>query len=293
MIISSTKIRKLIRKIIKEQVGSDYFGKSFVEFKKRFELGEYPFDILADMSDKVSYVGEGSTRIVYRFNDNPDYVLKVVNWAKGRDPSEKNLTGFDKQNMLDSNKWEASLKMQQKYADVFPRTTERADDYTWILSEAVDTIPSYEKLFEIMQIDGEGFPAHKEVFKMFWVELITNCIKVFQEPGSEYRGEIFSKKIAESIPEPTFNLDDLGTTKKDLTPKVDRQKRKGFIFTREGYTSKIKEIVTNRQNAKILAAMGSLKIPPREFSPKNLGISRISNKLVILDASLWEKYVTV
>jgi hypothetical protein len=39
--------------------------------------------------------------------------------------------------------------------------------------------------------------------------------------------------------------------------------------------------------------MGDLKIPPREFSPKNLGISRLTKKLVILDASLWERYVRI
>jgi hypothetical protein len=36
--------------------------------------------------------------------------------------------------------------------------------------------------------------------------------------------------------------------------------------------------------------MAELNIPPREFSPKNLGISKISGKLVILDASLWEEH---
>jgi len=293
MSFTLSEIRSAIKSILREEVGSAYFGKSFLEFKNRFEAGEYPFDILADMSEKVSYVGEGSTRIVYRFNDNPDYVLKIVNWAKGRDPTEKNYTGFDKQNMLDSNKWEASLKIQQKYADVFPRTTERADDYTWILSETVDTIPNYQKLFEIMEIDGEGFPANRTVFRMFWEELISNCIKVFQEADNQYRSEIFSKKIAESSSDPTVNFSDFESTVKDPTQKFDREKSKGFIFTKTGYTNKIKEIVSNRQNAKILAAMGSLKIPPREFSPKNLGISRITNKLVILDASLWEKYVTV
>ena len=289
MILSSSQIKSVVRKVLLEKVGSAYFGSSFSEYKRRTDSGEYPFDVLSDMSDKVTYVGEGSTRIVYMFKDNPDVVLKVVNWAKGRDPEEKDFTGFNKQHMLDSNKWEANLALQQKFPDVFPRTFEVAKDYSWILSESVDTISSYDELFSIMGIQGSYFPNNKKVFKMFFVELIENCVKLFQNPDSEYRKIIFGKNLNEN----TYRNDSFDfPTKKDTTRKIEKQKNVKS-FSREGYVDTIKRIVTDRQNAKILSAMGDLKIPAREFSPKNLGMSKITKKLVILDASLWEAYVRI
>tara|TARA_B100000242_G_scaffold287751_1_gene255054 strand:- start:159 stop:1028 length:870 start_codon:yes stop_codon:yes gene_type:complete len=289
MILSSSQIKSVVRKVLLEKVGSAYFGSSFLEYKRRTDSGEYPFDVLNDMSDKVTYVGEGSTRIVYMFKDNPDVVLKVVNWAKGRDPEEKDFTGFNKQHMLDSNKWEANLDLQQKFPDVFPRTFEVAKDYSWILSEAVDTISGYDELFSIMGIQDSYFPNNKQVFRMFFVELIENCVKLFQNPDNEYRKIIFGKNVNEN----TYRNDlfDL-STKKDTTRKIEKQKNVKS-FSREGYIDTIKRIVTDRQNAKILSAMGDLKIPAREFSPKNLGMSKITKKLVILDASLWEAYVRI
>jgi hypothetical protein len=286
MILSSSQIKRIVRKVLLEKVGSAYFGSSFSEYKRRTGAGEYPFDVLASMGNKVTFVGEGSTRIVYMFNDNPDVVLKIINWAKGRDPEEKNFTGFNKRHMVDSNKWEANLNLQQKFTDVFPRTFEVAKDYSWILSESVDKIESYDQLFDIMGIQGSYFPKNKKVFRLFFVELIQNCVKIFQNPDDQYREIIFGKGLREN----TFMTD--FSTKKDTTKKIEKQKNVES-FTREGYIDTIKKIVSNRQNAKILSAMGDLKIPAREFSPKNLGVSRITKKLVILDASLWEAYVRI
>jgi hypothetical protein len=286
MILSSSQIKSIVKKILLEKVGSAYFGSSFLEYKKRTETGEYPFDVLKDMGNKVTFVGEGSTRIVYAFRDNPDVVLKIVNWAKGRDPEEKDYTGFNKQHMIDSNRWEANLSLQQKFPDVFPRTFEVAQDSSWILSETVDTISGYDELFNIMGIQDSYFPKNKKVFKMYFVELIENCVRVFQKPDDHYRNVIFGQ----SLKEDTF-VTDL-PTKKDSTRRIE-QESGVKSFSREGYIDTIRKIVSNRQNAKILSAMGDLKIPPREFSPKNLGISRLTKKLVILDASLWERYVRI
>lgn len=286
MILSSSQIKRIVKKILLEKVGSAYFGSSFLEYKKRTESGEYPFDVLKDMGNKVTFVGEGSTRIVYAFRDNPDVVLKIVNWAKGRDPEEKDYTGFNRQHMIDSNKWEANLSLQQKFPDVFPRTFEVAQDYSWILSETVDTISGYDELFNIMGIQDSYFPKNKKVFKMYFVELIENCVRVFQKPDDHYRNVIFGQSLKEN----TF-VTDL-PTKKDSTLRIEKENG-AKSFSREGYIDTIRKIVSNRQNAKILSAMGDLKIPPREFSPKNLGISRLTKKLVILDASLWERYVRI
>ena len=56
---------------------------------------------------------------------------------------------------------------------------------------------------------------------------------------------------------------------------------------------RLRKVLQVRQNNKLLAAMGDLSIPAVEFSPKNLGISEITGNLVMLDASLWQKYVPV
>jgi len=285
---------KDLKSLIFEEVGSAYFGDSFLEFKKKTEQGEFAFDVLNDMGTKVKYVGEGSTRFVYQFKDNPDIVIKIINWPKGRDPEEKVWSGFKKSNMIDSNKWESDLKIQQRYADVFPRTFEVARDHTWILSEMVDPIEDYEALFRIMEIDDSIFPPNKKIFITLFRELVADCIKVFQDPDSSIRKIVFSNKTISEVSTrieafPTFNFDD--ATSEDDTRKIEKESNQTFSPFYRSYLEAIKKIVSNKQNGKILGAMGSLKIPPREFSPKNLGISRISKKLVILDASLWEKYI--
>ena len=282
---------KDLKSLIFEEVGSAYFGDSFLEFKKKTEQGEFAFDVLRDMGAKVKYVGEGSTRFVYQFKDNPDIVIKIINWPKGRDPEDKVWSGFKKSHMIDSNKWESDLLIQQRYADVFPRTFEVAKDYTWILSEMVDPVEHHGELFDIMGIDNSIFSSNKRVFNMLFKELIEDCIKIFQDPDSSVRKIIFSSNLlSESSALPTYNFDD-DPTRKDDTRRVEKENNQTFSPFYRSYLETIKKIVTNKQNAKILGAMGALKIPPREFSPKNLGISRISKKLVILDASLWEKYI--
>ena len=85
----------------------------------------------------------------------------------------------------------------------------------------------------------------------------------------------------------SYDLSDEDVTIKD--PALIKPKE-ALTPARRSYLETVKKIVDNKQNAKILGAMGSLGIPPREFSPKNLGLSRITKKLVILDASLWEEY---
>ena len=286
-----TLTKKELRALIFEAVGAAYFGDDFLEFKRKTEAGEFAFDVLRDMGSKAKYIGEGSTRFVYQFADSPDFVVKIINWPKGKDPEEKAWTGFKKSNMIDSNKWESDLLIQQRYTDVFPKTYEVAKDHSWILVETVDPILDYAELFDIMGIDGTIFPANKKVLKMLFVELITDCIEVFQNPSSSIRSIIFkSDLLPEAMGMSDFNSDDLTDEDPTFKDPVLIKAKETLEPERRGYLETVKKIVTNRQNAKILGAMGSLGIPPREFSPKNLGLSRITKKLVILDASLWEEY---
>ena len=286
-----TLTKKKLRALIFEAVGAAYFGDDFLEFKRKTESGEFPWDVLRDMGSKAKYVGEGSTRFVYQFADSPDFVVKIINWPKGRDPEEQASTGFKRSNMIDSNKWESDLLIQQRYTEVFPRTYEVAKDHSWILVETVDPIPDYATLFNIMGIDDTIFPANKKVLRMLFIELIADCIEVFQNPGSDMRSIIFKSDLLDEATGmsdfDSYDLSDEDVTIKD--PALIKPKE-ALTPARRSYLETVKKIVDNKQNAKILGAMGSLGIPPREFSPKNLGLSRITKKLVILDASLWEEY---
>ncbi len=270
MIISSTKIRRLIRRIIKEQVGSAYFGNEFLKFKERVADGEPPISVAEDMLVRI---GEGSTRVVFGFRDNPTAVLKVVNWVPeiGVDPR----TGFEEQQMVDSNKWEADLTMQQKYSDVFPKTFEVADDYSWILSEKVQGLRNFEELKKVVGLEGEEFDNNGWIRKIQFQVLIELAIDYFQKPDSAARSMLSESDLDRTVRIPQ-NPDETSAFRQ-VSPKIRR----------------LEKLLSIRQNNKIFAAMGDLEIPPREFLPKNLGVSEITGKLVLLDASLWKPYKPV
>ena len=52
----------------------------------------------------------------------------------------------------------------------------------------------------------------------------------------------------------------------------------------------LKDLISDSHNRQVISAMLDLNIPAREFLPKNLGISEITGKLLIIDASLWETH---
>ncbi len=273
MIISSTKIRRLIRRIIKEQVGSAYFGNEFLKFKERVADGEPPISVAEDMLVRI---GEGSTRVVFGFRDNPTAVLKVVNWVPeiGVDPR----TGFEEQQMVDSNKWEADLTMQQKYSDVFPKTFEVADNYSWILSEKVQGFRNFEEMKKVIGLEDEEFDNNGWVRKIQFQALIELAIDYFQKPDSAARSMLSESEMMDL----------------DRTVRIPQNSDEAAAFRQVSpMTRRLEKLLSIRQNNKIFAAMGDLEIPPREFLPKNLGVSEITGKLVLLDASLWKPYKPV
>ena len=287
MIISSSKIRRLIRKIIKEQVGSEYFGKEFIRFKERVSQGERPIEVAEDM---LTRLGAGSTRVVFGFRDNPTVVLKVINWIPevGVNPR----TGFEEQQMVDSNKWEADLTMQQKFSDIFPKTFEVADDYSWILSEKVKPLANFEELKNALGLQGEKFSSVGVVKKIQFQALIELSIEYFQKPDGGARAMINEHEDEEETADMSNKF--LAGNTKPETVALPRDPVTGHTLKKtSALERRLRKIVSNRHNNKMFAAMGALEIPPREFSPKNLGISEITGKLVLLDASLWKPYVPV
>ena len=262
--------RNLRKQSLKEY--SEYFGKEFTEFKSRYEKDEDPLLVAQSM---LKEIGAGATRRVFEFSDNSTAVLKVINtdvrskqsWydqmgyppASDHDPDE-DIQGFTKKDKLQSNQWEADLTMQQLYPDVFPRTFEVADDYTWILSERVKPIKNFQELLGAINLGDETFSRGQRGQIQFQA-IIEKAIEVLKPGDDEAKDDTLKSKPA-----------------KKRKPKTDLLK------------SRITKVLSNPHTRKMLLAIGDLDIPVREFSAKNLGISELSGKLMLLDASIWREY---
>lgn len=79
-------------------------------------LMEYGFD----------KVGEGTFREVWELPDNPNYVMKIAGRGMGTPKEERAM-----------NKLEADTLVQTGYPELLPKVYDRADDYSWIVVEAV------------------------------------------------------------------------------------------------------------------------------------------------------------
>ena len=194
---------------------------------------------------------------------------------------EHHRTGFSKRHMIDSNVWESDLKMQMLYPDIFPRTFEVAPDRSWILAERVDPI-NRDTFIKMIGLEGEKItPGYLGNIRL--QALIGFAIMYFK---------------GKKDPEHEHVTKAVGIIKEEEETKTMPMSRKLPNPDARRTVAKIPDIVIRRLTKmlsdphmrKIYSAMAELGIPPREFSPKNLGVSRISNKLMILDASLWEEH---
>lgn len=250
------------RRFLKEDIG--YFGDSFVEFMNRVDTGEHPLKVAREILEPI---GIGSTRVVFGFPDNKTHLLKIVNVeiigdeeayaADYRNP----FTGFDRKHKAVSNENEADLKMQSRYPNVFPRSYEYAEDFSWILTERVQPIDD-NKLADIFNIPAELLSKEnrKDYFELLDITLAN------------------MKERKEINEDSTFALD----------PDRDRV-TDPEIIRRQELQSYAENILSDKHNRQIFLAVAELGIPPRELLPKNLGISQFGQPhLVILDASLWE-----
>ena len=265
----------------------EYFGADFLEYKNRTSIGENPVVVAKDLFG--SPIGEGSTRIV--FEVGTDFVLKVINipevYADESELEEPDATGFTKSHKLRANKYESDLKMQMQYSEMFPRTFETAEDSSWILAERVEPI-KYKKLLERLGI--AGLVNSKQQYKMA-IEIAYQYMidKNLHDKDESYITNML--KEADSYMADTYNTMALDkTTKKDMTdtvplpPSQPQSKQKPFKFN---FFDIPKKMLQNTEFLKILSTAAFLSIPARELRAGNLGISRLSGKLVILDTSLW------
>ena len=250
------------RKFIKEDIG--YFGDSFVEFKKRVDAGEHPLKVARET---LQPVGKGSTRIVYGFPDNKTHLLKIINVeiigdeeayaADFRNP----MTGFDRKHKVVSNENEADLEMQSRYPNVFPRSYEYSPDYSWILTERVQPVLPAQ-LADIFNIPEEllHLQSRKDYRQVLEIALAKMKGHLGLNEGSTFQME----------PDRERKVDPETLRMQELHAHADA-------------------ILSDKHNRQIFRAVAELGIPPRELTPKNLGISQFGHPhLVILDASLWE-----
>ncbi len=273
MKISRRTLLELIeRSLLKEY--SEYFGNEFIDFKSRVESGEHALSVA---SNNLKQIGSGSTRVVFGFNDNPTVVLKVINTKVPMGISnEEDIHGFTKQHKMLSNQWEADLTMQQLYPDIFPRTFEVAKDFSWILSEKVTPLKSFNELLDNINLGDEIFPGG-QIGRIQFQAIIEMAIDAVK-PTDSYAKQLISEIML-------FEMEDLDPT---LQTDPDRSNTRGAgmnLFKR-----RIMKVLSDQHLRKMFRAMGELDIPAREFSAKNLGISAISGKLMLLDASLWKPH---
>ncbi len=276
MRITLRQLRRLIREY------SEYFGSEFMEFKKAHKDGQHP---LTAAYENLTELGSGSTRVVFEFTDNKSQVLKVINSPEGSGVDlggEHHRTQFTKKHMIDSNVWESDLKMQMLYPDIFPRTFEVAPDRSWILAERVDPI-NRDIFIKMIGLEGEGIkPGYLGNIKL--QALIALAIMYFQErknPGS--------KSVIDAVGPINENETKTYVMTKNKPGARSTPTSSGSILTKT-VVRRLRKMLSDPHMRKIYNAMSELNIPPREFSPKNLGISRISKRLTILDASLWEDH---
>jgi|GEM_PF-5617603 len=316
LMISEDKIKSLVRKILKEDAASDaWFGESFVKFKNAVNSGKDP---LKYAKDNLVEVGRGSTRVVFDLPDNSGYVLKIINTevektdqsfvdARGNimpdigpEGDRRTKHGFFKSHMRQSNQWEADLVMQQKYPNVFPKTFEYADDFSWILSEKAKTLPAgrndIDNLFDLLGVKRSNFDKQKSRAqkKRELLNLINDAMQYFKNPEHRLR------QLNEAPP--TFAITDFmkpgdtivhgdTTAADEISKKYINNNSSGVSISKED--QQLKDLLTDSHNRQVISAMLDLNIPAREFLPKNLGISEITGKLLIIDASLWSEHKPV
>ena len=252
---------------------ASYFGEKFDEYKKLVEEGKDPLKTADKMFKRL---GQGSTRVVFALPDTPDFVLKVINTDFGAlGYTKRDIHGFTPQHKRRSNEWEADIQLQLKHPELFPRSTEHAPDYSWILVERVDPI-SAKEFFDILQLPS---PPRSH-------GALTTLIATAIEEQKKYVNESFADE--ETVVNPPA-ADPLGgpTARQAVAPpppQLGYAERK-----KQEIAANVKALLKNPQVVRILNLMTKYDIKHTEFKPSNMGISKMSgNKLVFLDTSMWE-----
>jgi len=271
------------RKFLNEKKELKYFGgDNLVEFSNKVKKGKVANCVA---KKKFERLGGGSTREVFSLGE--DFVLKVIKENSDKDcspvgdpkkPDEK--TGFVRGQKIVSNANEADLKMQQDYPDVFPKTYEVAEDYSWIVSERVDPIHEDDliRMLGLPEPDYQWIMGNK--LRLFFEMAIQN-VQLGQEINeSETYRFVGDDDDATVIMKPEVVRDIRGTSAEELEEKEKQE----LLDT-------VKQVLKDPHIRMIFRAVDELRIPPRELRDDNFGVK--DGKLVILDASVWEERVNL
>ena len=294
---------KLILENWREYLNEDssQFGEKFEEFKHAVTVGregrhgqlstggpvystkpEHPVKVADEILTKI---GEGATRLVYGFPDNPHQLLKIINVEIVGDVEEypsdwqDPKTKFTKAHKLNSNEWEANLAMQQKYPGIFPRSYDRAKDYSWILVERVNPINN-QKMFEELNIADEEELLQEVNNKEYdrWEKIIGNAVRYALRQTTTHGWE--------SIYGPRGRITETFKPDKPIVWSTKASEDDPLITP----PPIVQKMLSKQHNVRLFSAMGELNIPLFDFKAKNLGISTMDDPhLVLLDASLWEE----
>jgi len=284
------------RKFLNED--SSFFGKKFVEYKSLVENGGDPLWTAHKIGLKE--VGRGSSRIVFELPDNRDFVLKIINKEEislipGEDPNEEGIVdrhGFTIQKKRNANMYEADIKIQIENPSLFPKSTEYAEDYSWILVERVE--PITQKEFR----DQLGLPGDIPFITIMGLVSLIIEAKQNIENKKHYSHEFVAESTETNDEDETVSMSDLETDivnepsgAQSTMALGDDEKGNNNIkkSTQTALKENIKSILRNPQAVRILLLMAKYNIPPNEFKAGNMGISKLNGgKMVFLDSSMWD-----
>lgn len=276
---------------------SSFFGEKFVEYKRLVEEGGDP--LWSAYKVGLKEIGRGSTRIVFELPDNKDFVLKIINKEEisktpGEDPNEEGIIdrhGFTIQHKRNANKWEADLKIQLQHPSLFPKSTEHADDYSWILIERVEPMTKEEFREQL------GLPIDLPRMNMLMIiDLIIETKKNMDKEDhftDEYRSLVAESEddaVTTTALDDTIQ-DELVDDDSDKTQKLpsDHSMTQKKPTGKQKIKNRIKSILSNTQAVRILFLMAKHNIQSTEFKAGNMGISKLNgNRMVLLDTSLWD-----
>lgn len=259
---------------------ASYFGAAFDKYVQLVEGGRDPLKTARQMFKQI---GEGSTRAVFVMPDNNDFVLKVINTdVPSRDPKKNpdpnapgvaDLHGFTIDHKRKANQWEANLPVQLGNSDLFPRSTERAKDFSWILVEKVEPLTP-QRFFNLLKLPHPPF-THKGLTQV--VAAAIGQLPALKESFADEETVVNDPAGAKTKINPPR------VPKPVAAPKLDWAAKK-----RKELQANATQLARNAQVVRILQLMKKHNIKLTEFKPSNMGISPISNKLVFLDVSMWE-----
>ena len=253
-----------------------FYGEGFNDFKQKVESGDNV--VGAALDSFGAPIGHGSTRLV--FDMGGDFILKTINIsAVGQpNPNVRDMTGFNLANKTKANEFEKDITIQQNFPDVFPRSFESADDNTWLVVEKVKPFEGNEELFRYLEFHetfkkSDLLPARDLAYRFIKEDI----------EGTDHNYE--TRYLLES----TFKIGSTRTAPlASAIPKGAPVKPNIPTYALPMYIQMAKAMVDHAQMRKIIRAAVLMEVPSRELKGNNFGISFVSDKLVMLDMSLWE-----